>query len=545
MSADLVLTNGAIYTVDPQRSGATAVAIRDGKILAVGQDEEIKPLLKTGGEWIDLQGRGVTPGLIDAHVHFQWYSLGLRQVDLQEVPSVGMALQRVEERLGQLKSSEWLQGRGWTQELWTERQFPNKEMLDRVTGDVPAFLIHKSGHAAWVNSVALHRAGITSTTPDPVGGQIQRNEKGQPSGILFEEAMELISRHIPPPTPETVADAMRQAQQNCWQAGLVGLHDFDGRTSFQALQLLRGNGQLGLRVVKNIQAQYLDHAVGVGLRTGFGDDWLRIGGIKIFADGALGPRTALMVEPYEGEPTNRGIAVKDKEEMMAIASRASLNGFSLTIHAIGDRANHDVLDIFTALRVEEATRHFGKDTAVYLSPKQFALRHRIEHVQLFHPMDHPRLAHLGVIASMQPIHATSDMVMADRYWGERAKYSYAWRTVLNSGAMLVFGSDCPIEPIEPLKGIYAAVTRRRPNGEYAPHGWYSEQKLTMQEAIQAFTWAAAYTSGQEQKTGSIVPGKLADLTIFDRDLLAVSVEELPEVQIAGTLINGQFRHRTF
>lgn len=545
MLADLVLTNGRIYTIEARQPWVTAVAIARGRVLAVGDDDAMKALLAPGGEWIDLQGRGVTPGLVDAHVHFQWYSLSLRHIDLFEVPTLAEAVRRVAMGAERAQPGDWLRGRGWTQELWADRRFPTAADLDWVTGDKPAIFNHKSGHAAWVNSRALQIAGITSHTPDPPGGHIQRDDTGHPTGILFEDAMELVARCVPPPTAAEVADAMRQAQANCWRAGLVGLHDFDGATCFQALQMLRQNRELGLRIVKNIPARYAEQAAAVGLRSGFGDDWLRVGGVKIFADGALGPRTALMVAPYVGEPDNRGIAVTDKEEMLQIASQASAAGLSVTVHAIGDKANHDVLDVYQAVRRQEAERLAGANAVERDLSSPQPLRHRIEHVQLLHPADEQRLAQLGVIASMQPTHATSDMEMADRYWGERAQYSYAWRTVLNTGATLVFGSDCPIEPIEPLLGIYAAVTRRRLDGSHAPDGWFPAQKLTMAETIHAFTWAAAYTSGQENQTGSIAPGKQADLTIYDRDLFKATDAELLDVKIAGTVIAGNFKHRTF
>jgi predicted amidohydrolase YtcJ len=316
--------------------------------------------------------------------------------------------------------------------------------------------------------------------------------------------------------------------------GLTGVHDFDGRSCFRALQTLHQNGELGLRVVKNIPVALLEEAVGVGLRSGFGNDWLRIGGIKIFADGALGPKTAAMVEPYEGEPNNRGIVVVDKEEMLQYALRASTAGLSVTVHAIGDRANHDVLDVYEAVRQQEQEQ-----------PPAQPLRHRIEHVQILHPSDLARLAQLNVIASMQPTHATSDMEMADRYWGERTRYSYAWRTMLDTGALLVFGSDAPIEAIDPLPGLHAAVTRRRADGFPGPDGWHPEQRLTMPEAVRAFTLAAAETSGQTARQGSISPGKLADLTVFSRDIFTIPPDELLDVEIEGTMVNGRFRHRTF
>jgi hypothetical protein len=253
----------------------------------------------------------------------------------------------------------------------------------------------------------------------------------------------------------------------------------------------------------------------------------------MFADGALGPRTALMLAPYEGEPNNRGIAVTEKEEMIEFASRASAAGLSLTVHAIGDRANHDVLDVYDAVRQEEHARGGQR------------LRHRIEHFQIAHPADFRRLKALDVVASMQPIHATSDMEMADRHWGDRAKYSYAWRTVLESGAILAFGSDAPVDPIEPLAGLHAAVTRQRADGNPGPDGWYPEQKLPIDQAVRAFTMGPAVASGQEARLGSLSPGKLADLTVFDQDIFEITPSELLDVAIAGTMVGGSFRYRSW
>jgi hypothetical protein len=419
--------------------------------------------------------------------------------------------------------------------VWEGRRFPTAKILDTVTPQGPAHLKHKSGHASWANSQALRTAGITAETPDPPGGEIQRDREGQPTGIFFETAIDLIQKHVPDESPGELADAMRQAQQNCWRYGLVGVHDFDGADCFRAFQILQQAGDLGIRVVKNIPCALIDHAVALGLRSGYGNEWLRIGGIKIFADGALGPMTALMIDPYEGQPDNRGITVVDKEEMMEIASKSSANHLSVTVHAIGDRANHDVLDVYEAVRGEEAARG--------LTGRK--LRHRIEHAQILHPDDIRRFAELDIIASMQPIHATSDMIMADSYWGERARTSYAWRALLETGVTLVFGTDAPVERLDPLPNIYAAVNRRRPSGEYAPDGWYPEEKLTLEETIHGMTYAAAYTAGNEANSGSISPGKLADLTIFDRDIFAIDPLELDEIGIAGTVINGEFKYRDF
>ncbi|MCP4358203.1 MAG: amidohydrolase [Chloroflexi bacterium] len=563
MSATLVLTNGRIHTMNPAQPTATAVAIRHNRILAVGNDDEMKTLLGNGGEWIDCHGRGLIPGLVDAHVHFQWFSLGLQQVNLDGTKSLDEALSRIQQQIaeygtrntehgtrntehgtrntehGTRNTNGWLRGRGWRTADWPTHAFPTAADLDKVVPHMPAYLPDKSGHAAWVNSRALKIAGIDAATPDPPGGQIQRDADGNPTGILFEDALDLVGRHIPKPTPVQIADAMKAAQQVCWQAGLTGIHDFDGRDCFLALQMLKEQGELGLRFLKNVPVYRLEHALGVGLRSGFGDDWLRIGGIKIFADGALGPRTAAMLSPYEGEPNNTGIVVTDKEEMIEKARAASAAGFSVTIHAIGDRANHDVLDVYEAVRAQEQ-RH--NPQSAIRNPQ---LRHRIEHVQILHPDDLNRLGQLNVIASMQPTHATSDMEMAEAHWGDRAQYSYAWRTMLDSGALLVFGSDAPIEKIDPLPGIHAAVTRRRANGEPGADGWYPSQKLTMQETVHAFTMAAALTGGTQAQLGSIVPGKLADITLTSRDLFTTPHDELLDITIDGTIVNGEFKYRNY
>lgn len=538
MTADVILTNGCFYTVDPQLPSAAAVAISGDTIVAVGSDDDVQPLRGAHTEVVDLNGRFAIPGLVDAHVHFQGFALNLQRVNLTHTTSLDDALTRIQQKLNtdyQIPNTDhWLQGRGWTQDEWPDRQFPTAAALDAVTGDRPTLLRDKSGHAAWVNTRALRIAGIDADTVDPPGGQIQRDENGRATGILFEAAIDLVAQHIPRPTVADVAHAMRAAQAYCWQVGLTGVHDFDGRSCFQALQMLHQSGELGLRVLKNIPVYRLEHAIGVGLRSGFGDEWLRIGGVKIFADGALGPRTAALIDPYENEPKNRGITVTDKEEMMEKASAAAANGLAVTVHAIGDRANHDILDVYAALNTENGKRKTENE-----------LRHRIEHVQLLHPTDLHRLADLNVIASMQPIHATSDMEMADRYWGDRARYSYAWRTMLDSGATLVFGSDAPVEPIDPIRGIHAAVTRRRPDGTPGPDGWRPAQKLSLAETIHAFTQAAAFTAGQETRQGSITPGKLADLTIFDQNLFDLDPHDLQHATIAATLVAGQFKHRAF
>jgi predicted amidohydrolase YtcJ len=327
---------------------------------------------------------------------------------------------------------------------------------------------------------------------------------------------------------------MDTAQELCWQKGLTGLHDLDGETCFRGLQWLHQRGRLGLRVVKNLPVDLLDHAVALGLESGLGDAFLRIGSIKIFADGALGTRSALLFEPYGDDPGNCGITVTDKALMTEQALLASEKGLSLAIHAIGDRAAHDVLDVLEVVRQSEAERGVAPDR----------LRHRIEHLQICEPADMARLASLQAVASMNPVHVVSDRDTVDEILGKRGRFTHAYRDVLKTDALVVFSSDAPFAPIDPWQGIMAAVMRQAPEPPY-DRAWYPEQCLTLAEAIHGFTLAAAITTGQEGQQGSISAGKYADLTIFDHDIFALVAEEYPEVTVVGTLVDGKFKYRAF
>ena len=533
---DRILLNARIHTLNPAQPNASALATYRDRIVAVGDNDVIRALAGPQTQIDNAGGQPVIPGLTDAHIHWEGFARSLTSVDVFELPTKEAALRRVAERVTRVKPGEWIIGRGWTQDYWPDRAFPTAADLDSVAPQNPVYLAAKSGHAAWVNTQALKAAGITAHTPHPPGGGIQHDHSGQPTGILLEDpAMTLVTAQIPKPTPEQTAGWMRKAQRFAWQAGLTGIHDYDNPSCMIALQLLRERGELGLRVVKHINDPWIENAHGLGIRSGFGDEWLRIGGLKIFADGALGPRTALMVDPYEGEPENYGIAVTDKEEMYSLVSQASAAGIASTIHAIGDKAVHDVLDVFEAVRGEEAARGVPR----------LAMRHRIEHVQIVHPEDAHRLGELDIIASMQPIHATSDWQMAERYWGSRAQWSYNWRLQIEAGAKLAFGSDAPVEPLEPLKGIFAAVTRRRPDGSPGPEGWYPEGRLDMDTTLRAFTQGPAFAAGMERDLGMLAPGFLADLVILDRDLYTISPDEILQTQILGTMIGGDWKYRVF
>lgn len=524
-----VLYNGSILTLDSPR--VSALAISGGRIVARGSDDEVLALASAGTIHENLGGRMVIPGMIDAHIHWSWTARALWQVDVFEVPDKAVALQRVAERAARTPAGEWIVGRGWAQDFWPQPVFPTAADLDSAAPHHPVYLSAKSGHAAWVNSAALRRCNITADTPDPEGGQIQRDSSGQPTGVLFETAMELVNSQIPRPTAAEIADMMSEAQKLALASGLTGIHDYDGPDCLAALQILRERGGLALRAVKNINKEWFQPALDMGLRWGFGDDWIRIGGLKIFADGALGPRTAYMIEPYDGEPDNYGIVVTDKEEMLEWVSRGSAAGFPATIHAIGDRAVHDVLDVYEAVRREEAQR----------GEKPSQRRHRIEHVQIIHPDDAHRLAQLDVIASMQPIHATSDYVSASRYWGSRSRWSYNIRLQIDQGAKIALGSDSPVEPFEPLKGIFAAVARRRPDGTPGLDGWHPELRLSVDEALRGFTTGPAYAAGLEQRQGKLAPGYLADLVVLDRDLYAIPADEILETRVLATMVDGAWR----
>jgi predicted amidohydrolase YtcJ len=519
---DLILTNARIHTLEAAHPAAHAIAIRDDRIVAVG-DEQFMLRLLPYAQKIDLHDRCVIPGLIDAHFHAEWTALGLKNVDA-ETSTVDEVLRRVEEFAQKTPRGQWIRGHGWNQNIWGG-MFPTKADLDRVAPEHPVYLTAKSAHAAWANSLALKMAGITAGTPNPSGGEIVRDSNGEPIGIFFEDAMQLISKIIPEPTAQQVAEALRDALPLFQRVGLTGVHDFDGVRALQAWQILKENGELNFRVSKTIPVALLDHAIALGIRSGFGDDRLRINSVKAFADGALGPQTALMIDPYEGSDNNRGISTLDKEEMFENVRKASAAGLSSTIHAIGDKANHDVLDVYEVIRKEEGT------------PR---LRHRIEHVQLLHPDDFNRLGQLGIIASMQPIHATSDMLIADKYWGARSAGAYSWRTQLNANARLAFGSDSPVESFNPFLGIHAAVTRRRTDGSPNPDGWYPEQRLTVAEAVYGFTMGAAYAAYDEARKGSLTPGKLADLIVLDRDIFAIDPMEIAETKVLATMLDGQF-----
>ena len=519
-----VLYNARIHTLDSTLPTASAIAIDSSSIHAVGGEELTAKY--EGAVMEDMGGRVILPGLTDAHIHLQEYALSLQILNC-EVETKEEILRRVSKRLRKMAYGEWLQGHGWNQNTWGG-EWPSAQTLDAIAPENPVQLTAKSMHASWVNSTALKLAGIGPSTPDPINGRIQRDASGIPTGILFEDAMKLVETVIPQPAPEVLAKNLQQIIADLWRMGLTGVHDFDKRTCFQALQLLHEHGDLRFRVVKSLPFEFLPQAAALGLRSGFGDDYLRIGSIKFYADGALGPHTAAMFEPYVDDPQNRGILIMDEEQLFEQGRLAAESGLSLAIHAIGDRAIHEVLEGIDRLRFFE--REHGLP----------ALRHRIEHVQTIHPGDARRLAELGIIASMQPIHAPSDMLMADRLLGKRAAFSYAWRTQAMHGVPLAFGSDAPVENPNPFRGLHAAVTRRRADGTPGPDGWIPEQRLTIREALEGFTSGPAYAAGMEKRLGRLSAGFLADMIVIETDPFTCDPADLYHIQPTATMIGGEW-----
>ncbi len=531
-----LLYNAYIYTQDPAHPTESAILIDRERIVAVGEANNLLPQYPNA-EKQNMEGRVILPGLTDAHLHLKHYALSLQKINC-ETNTKEECLQRVEERVKQAKPGEWILGHGWNQNVWSSplskgegpgvRGWPAASELDAISPNNPVYLTAKSLHASWANTAALKLANVTSQTPNPQNGQIQRDEKGNATGILLESAMELVGSLVPEPSINEIADAIEKTQSTLWEMGLTGVHDFDRRDSFMALQRLHAQGKLKLRVLKNLPVELLDQAYELGLGAGFGDDWLRIGSIKAFMDGALGPHTAAMFQPYIGEESNRGILNMDGEELFEHGRKAAQVGLAMTVHAIGDRANHEVLNAYEQLRTYEKENHLP------------ARRHRIEHVQVLHPDDAARLGKMNIIASMQPIHATSDMLMADAFWGERARLAYAMKTQLDHGARLALGSDAPVESPNPFWGLYAAVTRRRADGSPSADGWYPEQKLTMAQAWEGYTLGPSYAANMENRLGRLAPNYLADLIVLERDPFTCNVDDLLTMQSSATMVGGEW-----
>ncbi len=526
---DWILVNGNIYTVNPKQPKTEALAMRGDRLVAVGTNAEVRRLAGPTTKVVDAHGTTVVPGLIDAHGHMLGLGQSLQRLDLRAITSPEQVAEMVKREAARRQPGEWIQGRSWDQNKYPAKEFPTHEVLTAAAPNNPVFLTRVDGHAAWVNAKAMEIAGLSAATPDPEGGRIIRDAKGRPTGILVDHAQGLVGSRIPPSSPSQMIEALALAARECARLGLTGVHDAGvSMAGIEGYKELIAANKLPMRVYAMIggAGSALDAYLKRGPEIGFGNNHLTVRSIKILADGALGSRGAALIEDYSDEPGNRGLLTVSPDVLLRVSEQALEHGFQVNTHAIGDRANRMVLDIY--------------ETAL-LGRKQFPRDHRfrIEHAQILTPDDFPRLARLGIIASMQATHATSDMPWAERRIGhERARGAYAWRTMINAGARFANGSDFPVEEPNPMLGLYASITREDRAGKPAG-GWFPDQKLTRDEALASFTLGAAYAAFEEKEKGSLEAGKLADFVLLSRDIMKVAPADILTTEVLQTVVGGQ------
>jgi predicted amidohydrolase YtcJ len=526
--ADLVLVNGKIWTVNDKQAEVEAVAVLGNRIVAVGSTEEVRKWIGANTRVIDLQGRRVTPGFNDSHVHFLDGGMGLASVQLRDARTPEEFRDRIRDFAVKLPKGRWILNGNWDHENWTPPALPTRRLIDAVTPDNPVFINRLDGHMCLANSLALKLAGVTRETPDPPGGTIVRDAGGEPTGVLKDAAMNYVYKVIPSPSEEVMAEAIRAALAYAAENGVTSVQDMSASPDiFGVYQKLLANGELTVRVYGIQPLSEWGRLARVGVRVWFGNDKLKIGGLKGFADGSLGSTTALFFEPYLDAPKTSGLPSDEmfpEGKMLNNILDADRAGLQVAVHAIGDKANKTILDVFA----EVEKRNGARDR-----------RLRIEHAQHLRPEEIKRFGAERVIASMQPYHAIDDGRWAENRIGpNRAKGTYAFRSLLDAGATLAFGSDWFVAPMEPLMGIYAAVTRRTLDGR-RPQGWVPEQKITVAEAVRAFTMGSAYASGDEKVKGSIEVGKLADLVVLSADIFKIDPVEIEKAKVVMTIFDGK------
>lgn len=529
----ILYLNGAIYTMDAAQPRAQAMVIDDisGRIVALGDNDDIHRFATQHSEVIDLRGKTVLPGFIDAHIHLLSYAYRTHHIDAGAATSEDEAATLVRQRATQTPPGQWILGGQWDKNTWPGQQFPTRASLDAAAPEHPVALSSKDGHLLWVNSLALQRAGITAQTLEPANGAILRDGSGEPIGILQEEAAtSLVYRVIEAPDPALTRSLVQRALTQLQCSGITTIHDIEGRDALQLFQQLRGEGTLGVRVQMILPRQVLPQLRALGLRAGFGDDLLSLGGIKIFADGTLGSQTAAMLESFEGNPGNFGILTLPEQELKETVSAAAEMGLSIAIHAIGDRAAHVALDAI------EGAQRLLADRSAYTAPVR--LRYRLEHVQLITPEDLERMRRLGVIASVQPFHAVADRDIAERYWGKRHRRAYAYRTMQQMGIPLALGSDAPVETFDPLRILHAATMRNDPATPQRPP-WLPDQALPIAQALWSYTLGAAYAGAEEQHKGSLTVGKLGDAVVLREDILNLPSDKIGENTVQATILGGK------
>ncbi|GMG88265.1 amidohydrolase [Biformimicrobium ophioploci] len=521
----MLLHNIAGYHVsDKELLEFTAIAYDEGVVQATDSLTELKKRFPQA-KLLDGGGRTLIPGLIDAHGHMLGLGRLQQQLELRDL-GLDQTLAAIRARSAELQPGQWLLGRGWNQVVWPGKEFPTRQQLDALEIDNPVWLSRIDGHAGWANSQALELAGITRDTRSPEGGEIILDEQGEPTGVLIDNAMNLMANAIPAPTLADDKASLEAAFRIALSLGLTGVHDAGvARQGLKAYRELAAENRIPLRMypMVAIESKDIEALLSEGW-IGQADERLFVRSIKLSADGALGSRGAALIEPYHDRPDERGLLLHPEKEMLDLLRLATDKAFQVNVHAIGDRANHIVLNHLETL-------HKSKD--------QKPFRHRVEHAQVLKPADIPRFPRLDLIASMQPTHATSDMNMAaDRVGEQRLEGAYAWRKFLEQGTRIAGGSDFPVEPVNPLYGIHAAVTRQnranQPNG-----GWRMKDAMTREEALRAFTLDAAYASHQESVIGNLMPGKYADFVLLDRDIFKVPAEQIWEARVLETWVEGE------
>lgn len=519
-----IFLNGNIQTLDRRLPRTSALVIEDGKIIFSGDSHQANKLKQRGDQVFDLKKHTVIPGLVDSHVHLVYWAESLRRLDLEKCSSSAEVQRNVTAFEKKLSEEEWLFGGGFNKNLWPSGEEPDKKILDAVCPKRPVVLSSKDVHTLWLNSSALAAVGIDSSTSDPPGGRIARYAGSQePTGYLLETACRLVNEYLEkdrkiPNMEKTVLSAQKEA----WKRGVTGVHampDPRYEGSFALLERLTREEKLRMRILMYLPEKRLDWAIELGLQSGFGNDFFKVGGVKIFVDGALGSQTALMFEPYEGS-ASAGVEVSSLEHLESQLAKAAKANLSCAVHAIGDKA------VFHALEA------LGKTLPLHNG----RLRQRIEHVQMIRDEDLPKFKKYRVAASMQPSHAPSDRAIADRHWGTRCRNAYPWRSLLKAGTLIAFGSDAPVEPLDPIAGLNAAVCRKKPEEK---ESWYPTQAVSIGEALRAYAIAPAILSGDETRRGTLTTGKQADFVVLSEDPFKIAPEHLAELEVLATAMGGK------
>ncbi|HEX8849293.1 MAG TPA: amidohydrolase family protein [Gemmatimonadaceae bacterium] len=519
----LAIVNARVWTGDPRRPWADAVAVRGDRIAAVGSSAEIRKLAVAATRVVDARGQMLVPGFHDAHVHFIDGGFRLASVQLRDAKTPAEFVARVKAFAATQPRGTWITGGDWDHEQWGG-QLPERSWIDSVTPDNPVWLNRLDGHMSLANSAALRAAGVTRATPDVAGGTIVRDARGEPTGILKDNAASLVDAVVPPPTDAQNDRALEAAMRYVAARGVTSVHNMGTWSDLATFERAHAAGTLITRIYAVVPLASWARLRDTVAARGHGDAWVRIGGLKGFVDGSLGSHTAAFLEPFTDAPGDTGLFVNTPEDLYAWTSGADRAGLQVIVHAIGDRAIRTQLGIFARVASEDGARD---------------RRFRIEHAQHIAPADIPRFAALGVIASMQPYHAIDDGRWAEKVIGaERIRTTYAFRSLLDSGARLAFGSDWFVAPPTPLEGIYAAVTRRTLD-DRNPGGWVPEQKIGVEDALRAYTMGGAYASFEEKEKGSIERGKLADLTLVDRDLTRIAPESIRDARVVMTIVGGR------